>query len=251
MFNSEKAALAAAIKIYEGIRTSKENWKDPDFGPTKDDEHGRMSLYYEGETPRDHPEVEQVFWRNPVEFIEEEQDDEGNPIKTDGVHFMKGDAASNEVIQGQLGNCWFISALSVLADRDALLRGGGEDIDMENINMVDKEAAELCSIGVYPPLFHKFRKKGIFVFRFFKDFNWRYVLVDELLPYDLENGKLWFAHCLKSDEIWVPMIEKAYAKLFGCYEALRSGSVDEAIFDMTGLVCEKITLHDPKKEGVF
>ena len=162
---------------------------------------------------------------------------------------MKGDAASNEVIQGQLGNCWFISALSVLADRDDLLRGGGEQIDVQNENMVDKKTAQLCTIGVYPPLFHKFRKNGIFVFRFFKDFRWRYVIVDELLPY--ANCRLCFAHCTKPDEIWVPMIEKAYAKLFGCYEALRSGSIDEAIVDMTGLACEKIALFDAKGNFKF
>ena len=47
------------------------------------------------------------------------------------------------------------------------------------------------------------------------------------------------------------MIEKAYAKLFGCYEALRSGSVDEAIVDMTGLVCEKIMLFNEKGQFKF
>lgn len=244
--NSEKAALAAAIALYDKCGTGKKAWRDPDFGPTEEDEHGALSLYYTGETPRDHPEVEDVFWHNPAEFIEEE-DEEGN--KTDGIHFMKGDAASNEVIQGQLGNCWFISALSVLADRDDMLRGGGEDIDTANENMVDKSTSQLCTIGVYPPLFHKFRQRGIFVFRFFKDYKWRYVLVDELLPY--ANCKLCFAHCTKPDETWVPMIEKAYAKLFGCYEALRSGSIDEAIVDMTGLVCEKIALFDAKGKFKF
>ena len=162
---------------------------------------------------------------------------------------MKGDAASNEVLQGYLGDCWFISALSVLADRDDLIRGGGEDIDTKNENMVDKSTSQLCTIGVYPPLFHKFRNKGIYVFRFFKDFKWRYVIVDQLLPYT--NGRLCFARCTKPDEIWVPMIEKAYAKLFGCYEALKSGSIDEAIVDMTGLVCEKIFLFDEKGQFKF
>jgi len=97
ILNSEKAALAAAIALYDKSGTGKKAWKDPDFGPTAEDEHGALSLYYTGETPRDHPEVEDVYWHNPAEFIEEE-DEEGN--KTDGIHFMKGDAASNEVIQG-------------------------------------------------------------------------------------------------------------------------------------------------------
>jgi hypothetical protein len=54
---------------------------------------------------------------------------------------MKDDAASNEVLQGDLGDCWFISALSVLADRDDLIRGGGEDIDTKNENMIDKSTS--------------------------------------------------------------------------------------------------------------
>ena len=39
------------------------------------------------------------------------------------------------------------------------------------------------------------------------------------------------------------MIEKAYAKLHGCYESLISGFVDDGLTDMTGLVAEKIKLH--------
>jgi len=42
----------------------------------------------------------------------------------------------------------------------------------------------------------------------------------------------------------VPMIEKAYAKLHGCYETLISGFLDDALFDMTGFVSEKLNLHD-------
>jgi len=33
-------------------------------------------------------------------------------------------AGANDVKQGSLGDCWFISALSVIVSRDELLRGG-------------------------------------------------------------------------------------------------------------------------------
>ena len=42
--------------------------------------------------------------------------------------FLKGDASSNEVKQGALGDCWFIGALSVIATRDELLRGAADKI---------------------------------------------------------------------------------------------------------------------------
>jgi hypothetical protein len=47
--------------------------------------------------------------------------------------------------------------------------------------------------------------------------------------------------------LWVPLLEKAYAKLHGCYETLISGFIDDALNDLTGLVAEKLTLHNEQK----
>lgn len=143
-----------------------------------------------------------------------------------------------------MGNCWFISALSVLAGRDDLIRGGGDYVDSTNIQLVDKNSSNLCTMGVFPPIFHKFRHLGIYVFRFFKNYKWRYVVIDDKLP--VVDYQLVFAKCLDEEELWVPLIEKAYAKLFGCYESLRSGNIDEGLVDMTGFACEKLTLLDNK-----
>lgn len=41
--------------------------------------------------------------------------------------FIKGGASAGDVKQGQIGDCWLIGALSVLATRDELLRGGQAD----------------------------------------------------------------------------------------------------------------------------
>jgi hypothetical protein len=40
----------------------------------------------------------------------------------------------------------------------------------------------------------------------------------------------------------VPLIEKAYAKLNGCYEVTASGYIDDALNELTGLVTEKLVL---------
>jgi len=50
--------------------------------------------------------------------------------------------------------------------------------------------------------------------------------------------------------MWVPLIEKAYAKMHGCYENLISGYVDEGIQELTGMQPEKILIRD-EKSGVF
>ena len=49
---------------------------------------------------------------------------------------------------------------------------------------LDSEKYAMLSTGIYPPIFHSFRKKGIFSFRFFKNFIWRYVLVNNRHPYN-------------------------------------------------------------------
>lgn len=54
---------------------------------------------------------------------------------------------------------------------------------------VDEEIAEKFFQGVYPPIFYYYRKKGIYVFRFFKDFKWRYVIIDDRIPCFKYNKK--------------------------------------------------------------
>lgn len=84
-------------------------------------------------------------------------------------------AQANDVIQSSfLGNCWFVSALSILATRDELIRGKFKPTN-ENLKEISNEEAQAMQKGVYPPIYHYLRKYGIFVFRFFKNFQWRYV----------------------------------------------------------------------------
>lgn len=161
-----------------------------------------------------HPEEEEVTWCSLHEISPE------NTPK-----FISKNAESSDVIQGGLGDCWLIGAMSVVAVNDEYLRGKF-DPTPENMNEISDQEAYGMTTGIYPPMFHYLRQYGIFVFRFFKNFDWKYVIIDDTLPCFTSSYKppeLIFAKCYEKDEFWLPLIEKGYAKLHGTYQMLQSG----------------------------
>lgn len=145
------------------------------------------------------------------------------------MQFVDDGAASNDCRQGKLGDCWLISAMSTLVTRDELLVGGRRGMEYDPNMIVDKDIASILSNGVYPPIFHRYRSKGLYVIRIFKNFRWIYVLIDDRIPVSTKNRKPVFGSCTSGHEMWVSLVEKAYAKLHGCYGNLQSGYVDEGI----------------------
>lgn len=143
------------------------------------------------------PAAEDIQWQLPSDYIKKQNEfraveDQKNPNK---ATFCKNDFSSNEVKQGGVGNCWFISALSVLASYDELIRGGGDscNTDPEHIDILDKRDCQYLSKGVFPPIFHRFAAYGIYCLRFFKNYSWRYVIIDEYLPTKVDSSDLIFA----------------------------------------------------------
>lgn len=245
VLTSEKAALAKVNQIYKAYKKEgKKKFVDTDFGPKgKGDENGNKYSLYKGGKPlkKGYPDPADVEWEN----IEKLKLPKGKKPQ-----FVDDGVASDDCMQGKLGDCWFISAMSVLATRDELLIGGRRGMEYDEDMIVDKEIASLLDNGVYPPIFHRFRSIGLYVLRFFKNFQWIYVIVDQRIPVDKKTRVPIFGRCRNLHELWVPLIEKAYAKIHGCYENLISGYVDEGIQELTGMQPEKIFIRDDKT-GVF
>jgi len=135
-----------------------------------------------------------------------------------GKLFADG-TSSADVIQGQLGDCWFLSALAVIGSKEQLLRKCFWRLD-------------------------DFKEFGLFVCVFYKDSKLMFVLIDDRIPVYQKTGKVVFGQCKDCNELWVPMIEKAYAKLHGCYKALIGGYSHYALADMTGFSARLIGLKE-------
>lgn len=69
--------------------------------------------------------------------------------------------------------------------------------------------------------------------------------------YQSTSGALYFAQCENSNETWLPLLEKAYAKAHGDYAAIEGGFTGEGIEDLTGgVTTELITMDILDKVGL-
>ena len=70
--------------------------------------------------------------------------------------------------------------------------------------------------------------------------------MDTRIPYNTQSKTPLYGHCADHNEFWVPLMEKAYAKLHGNYEMLNGGQMTESLVDLTGGVSQKFHLRAPE-----
>lgn len=103
---------------------------------------------------------------------------------------MKDRAYPGDVKLGILDDCWLLGAfLSVAVNPEILW------------NLIVKDGLQY----------------GFAVFKFFKNGEWQYVKIDTRIPYNPATKQPLYGYCADGQEFWVPLMEKAYAKLHSNY----------------------------------
>ncbi|XP_066515238.1 calpain-5-like isoform X2 [Hoplias malabaricus] len=178
------------------------------------------SLFYRSPLPG------RVEWKRPGEISESPR------LFVEGI-------SSHDLNQGEVGNCWFVAACSCLALKPKLWQKVIPNWKEQEWD--PKHPEYYC---------------GIFHFQFWIFGEWTDVVVDDRLP--TINGQLIYCHSKSRNEFWSALLEKAYAKLSGCYESLNGGNTGDAVVDFSGAVNEPLSLEsgpfrtDPaSKEKLF
>ncbi|KAL7792578.1 hypothetical protein V8C37DRAFT_379921 [Trichoderma ceciliae] len=161
--------------------------------------------------------------------------------------YIEGPTA-NDVRQGRDGDCWLMSALCTLSNKQGLI---------EKLCVAHDQ-----DVGVYGFVFFR---DGEWISEIVDDFlyltksdydekHWERVLFDELervnpeeayrKVYQSNSSALYFAQCQHPQETWLPLLEKCYAKAHGDYAAIEGGYGGEGIEDLTGGVASEIFTTD-------
>ena len=144
-------------------------------------------------------------WRRPTDFMKDKS----------AIMLFEGIIEPNDIKQGMLGDCWLMCAISSIAEFPALVEA----------LFISKETSPV----------------GMYQLRLCKNGIWTNIILDDYFPCYPDEGPLYSrAH---GEELWVLLLEKAFAKVHGSYALLKSGFPFEAMMDLTGAPFKEVCLY--------
>ena len=144
------------------------------------------------------------MWKDNTEWKRPEE------VYGKGNYCVFARVEADDVTQGNLGNCYFLASLSALAENPYRIKN----------------------------LFHTrtVTESGAYAVKLYVNGEPVDIVIDDYFPYDVRPEKdTWmFSRDTTENEIWVQILEKAYAKVFGSYEVVEGGKPYQALNNLTG-----------------
>jgi len=184
-----------------------------------------------------------------------------------------------DILQGKIGDCWFISAAAVVAERSDLM----QQVFAHHLNKKSYTTKDINSIvnhnvnnretlnsnnNMYIP------EDGKLVINLNLSGKWQAITIDNYLPIHDDSRRnndgnglgfsssssssvsnkviksnLVFAKPGRGNSLWLAYLEKAYAKACGNYHAISGGEIVEALSVLTGYPTEVLSLDDENFES--
>ncbi len=208
MKNSHQKYLKIKDTIHSSLQSEKLNhlqnyceenqilFVDKEFPPEKQSLVGNP-------TPRDYNgQFDVIEWKRAKELFGNDYD-------------IFRNIEPSDILQGSLGNCYFLCSLSSLAEYPDLI---SRLFDFDHKNEYGIYSVWLNINGV-----------------------WQRIILDEYFP-SYFNGRNWDLAFSKTEqkELWVLLLEKAYAKAYGSYWEIIGGDPVHALRDLTGAPYDRI-----------
>ena len=162
-----------------------------------------------------------IHWRRPEDFILK---DKNSNIKNTEIKIFKdneSDPEPNEIIQGILPDNHLESVLSALSEKNNLIRRLFKN--------------------------DKYNKNGIYQIRLCINGEWVTIIIDDLFPCFPKSSPM--VSRSKIDNIWILIIEKALAKIYGCYYNLTALNISDFFNVLTGCPTWFYSINDALNNG--
>ena len=223
-------SLASEEKIYRNqeIYKGEDAWTDPLFPPEKKSlcpYNSRGWILPEDVWESDVDGWENIKWCRASEIYDSENFnvfDAGNE---------KEKISATDIQQGQIGDCYFLSAVGALCN---IHTKSGQKL-IEDLFLHTSKTKEHV-YGVY----------------YFINGVWELILVDDYFPYSGEGFKQFAFASSHSNELWISLMEKAWAKINGCYAKVGCGGQPHEVFDvLTEAYSEQIEISESKADEIW
>lgn len=189
-FRAETSFFVGSSSKFESIlqnyRDNGEQYTDEGFPPNLNSLTGFASEDY-------FPKYQRYDWTRAPQIF-------GDDLK-----IVSGDICSNDIIQGQLGDCYLLGSLASIAEHGDRIK---RIIYSKEPNECGVYCVSLCLTGV-----------------------WEDIILDDYFPTYYNQPAF---NSTKSKELWVMLLEKAWAKVNKGYHNIVGGLIRETLHDLTG-----------------